>query len=163
MRRPLLLAAAVLAALVLAACGSDDAGDSTTADSTTTEAASVTRAEFIEMADAICLANDDSQDALRVQLDTVASPEEAASIYDQLADVSEQAVDEISALPRPEGDEATIDELAGVRTESVLLVRELADAVRGNDQATGEDLIARLQENAARGDEGDTAFGFQVC
>ena len=163
MRRPVILAATVLAALVLAACGGDDSsedsGDSTTEDATTT----VTRDEFIEMADAICLANEGAQDALRAQLDTTGSPEEAAEIYDQLADESEQAVDEISALPRPEGDEATIEELAGIQTEAVVLVRELAEAVRGNDQATGEGLIARLQQNAARADEGDTAFGFQVC
>ncbi len=63
MRRPLIAAAVLGVALVVAGCGGDDssedAGDSTTADgATTTESTSGTREEFIEMADAICAAND---------------------------------------------------------------------------------------------------------
>ncbi len=168
MRRPLIAAAVLGVSLVVAGCGGDDssedAGDSTTADgATTTESTSGTREEFIEMADAICAANDGAQDALRTELDSAGSPEEAADIYDRLADLSEDTISQITSLPRPEGDEAAIEDLAAVQTEAAVLVRGLAEAVRANDQARGEDLIAQLGQNAAEGDAGDEAFGLQVC
>ena len=157
MMRPrlLILLALVLAAVVLGACGGDD--DSS--DSVET----VSKAEFIEMADAICTANDEAQGQLQADLQSAADPEAAAGIYDQLADQSDAVIAEIQALPKPAGEEEAIDQLAATQTEGVALVRELAAAVRDNDQAAGEDVISQLQQNAAEGDESDQAFGFQVC
>ena len=182
-RRLLALAPVLLVAVVIGACGGDDdsggeSGDSTTSGTTSAESTTaastgsdappsdggpITRDEFIELADAICLANNGQQDALRAELDAATSPEEAAVVYDELAALSEQAVADVTALPRPEGDEATIDRLVGLQSQGVALVRDLAAAVRANDQATGGDLIAQLQTLATEADAADAEFGFQVC
>jgi len=153
--RLLLLPALVLAAVVLVACGGDD--DSSDGDE------SVTKAEFIEMADAICTTSDEAQTQLQADLQSAADPEAAAVIYDELADQSDAVIGEIVALPKPAGEEEAIDRLAATQTEGIALVRELAVAVRDNDQAAGEEIISQLQQNAAEGDEGDQAFGFKVC
>ncbi len=172
MRRFLVLTALALVALVIAACGgsgddsSDDSGDAAGSGSTTaesTESAPITREQFVEMADAICAANDEEQDQLRVELDNASSPEEAAEIYDRVANLSEGTISEITALPPPAGDEATIDELAALQTEGVELIRALAAAVRADDQATGVDIIAQLEQNDTERDAGDAAFGFKAC
>ena len=183
MRFLLALVPVLLVAVVIGACGGDDdsgkeSGDSTTsgttgvesttADSTSSDAppsdgGPITRDEFIELADAICLANNGQQDALQVELDAATSPEEAAVVYDELAALSERAVADVTALPRPEGDEATIDELVELQSQGVAFVRDLAAAVRANDQATGEDLIAQLQTLTTQADAADAEFGFQAC
>ena len=158
MKRLILLVAVLLAGLVIATCGGDSGdGDSNGSGE------SISREEFIERADAICATGDEVQDELTAQLQNATSPEEAADVYEQLADRAEETIAEITALPSPDVDAETIDELAAIQTEGVALVRRLADAVRANDAATGEEIVAQLEQSAQEGDRGDEGFGFQVC
>lgn len=166
MRRLLVLAGLLLAALVIVACGGDDdgSGDGDSNDTTTAAAeTTISKAELIEMADEICAASGDTQAQLQAELDSAASPAEAADVYDGLADVNEGLNEEISALPRPEGDEQEIEDMAAMQTEAVGLIRDLASAVRAEDQAEAQQIATELDRIASESGQAAEEYGFEVC
>ena len=160
--------ALALAALSLASCGGDENGGTTT-DTEATEAvtptteATISKEEFIEQADAICTQSGDAQAEAQSVLETATGPEDVASAYEGLAEVFEGVNDEIDSLARPEGDEALIDDLSSTQNEAAALVRELAAAVRAEDQAEAETIATEFERLRAETGEIVDSYGFEVC
>ncbi|GJM36811.1 MAG: hypothetical protein DHS20C19_01780 [Acidimicrobiales bacterium] len=162
MRTQLLITgAAMLAATTLASCGDDDTP-------------ALTKAEFIEQADAVCLAADveaaPTFDAFWTSLGDVDSDTEAGqqSIFDGMDDVIEvvapiwhDMADDIESLGVPEGDEERIADL----------VDDLRDAVDEMDRlvnaAVAGDELARIQLDDTDPMAGVNSrarnYGFLVC
>ncbi|CAB4700167.1 unannotated protein [freshwater metagenome] len=108
--------------LTLGACGgSDDSSDdsSTDAASGSTDAGSISKADFIEQADAICEAGDDATDELpdptteEVAIDLIVS-DIVPSIRGQISDIRD--------LGFPEGDEELLD---GILTDAEDLLDQI--------------------------------------
>lgn len=145
----------LFAALALAACGGDDGDDA--------GGEAISKQEFIEQADAVCAESADPQGEIQAQLESATSPDEAAAAYEELADVSQGINDEINALGRPEGDEELIDDLAAKQEQLVVLVNELAAAVRAEDQAEAAAVGTELNALVAEAGEIFDSYGFEVC
>lgn len=148
------LIALLAATLALAACGEDESGGS---DET------ISKDEFIERADQICAESGDAQAEIQAELEAATSPDEAAAAYEELADVAQSVNDEIDALGRPEGDEELIDDLAAQQDELVTMVRDLAAAIREQDQAAVESIGAELDALSAETGEISERYGLEVC
>jgi hypothetical protein len=146
----------VLAALALAACGEDDGdGDG--------GGGSIPKQEFIEQADEVCAESAEAQEEAQAQLGSATSPDEAAAAYEELADVSQGVNEEIKALGRPEGDGELIDDLSAKQDEFVVLLNELAAAVRAEDQAEAEAVGTELDAVVSESGEILDGYGFKVC
>jgi len=144
-----------LSALALAACGGDDGGGG--------GGEPISKQEFIEQADAVCADSADTQQEIQAKLESATSPDQAAAAYEELADVSEGINEEINALGRPEGDEELIDDLAAKQERLVVLVDDLAGAVRAEDQAGAEAIGSELDALVAEAGEVFDSYGFEVC
>ena len=95
---------AVVIAAAIVGCGDDDeattgaAADTTTATSTETSAEPLSKKEYVEQADEICLRVNDEVQGVQ------SFPEEGPPII-------EGGLAELRALPQPEGDEEQLDEV----------------------------------------------------
>jgi hypothetical protein len=146
---------ALLATLVLASCGGDDGGGA--------EGEPISKQEFIEQADAVCADSADAQQEVQAKLESATSPDQAAAAYEELADVNQGINDQINALGRPEGDEELIDDLAAKQEQLVVLVDDLAVAVRAEDQAEAQSVGAELDALVAEAGKVFDSYGFKVC
>jgi len=144
-----------LSALALAACGGDDGGGG--------GGEPISKQEFIEQADAVCADSADAQQEIQANLESATSPDQAAAAYEELADLNQGINDEINALGRPEGDEELIDDLAAKQEQLVVLVDELAAAVRAEDQAEAQSVGEELDALVAEAGEVFDSYGFGVC
>lgn len=130
-----LAAGALVAALVVAGCGSSDSST-----------ASISKAEFIKKADAVCKKGEEE-----VQKDfgtfaktheNIKKPTEAdyAELVDAvLVENVEKEVDDFRALGAPEGDEGKIEAMLQAREESVKKAKDDPKAVvTGNEGIFGE-------------------------
>jgi hypothetical protein len=154
--------ALALATVLLAGCGGSDENGNAATDTETTET-TISKEEFIEQADAICTRSGDAQAEAQSALDTATGAEDAGSAYEGLAEVFQGVNDEIDSLPRPEGDEALIDDLSSKQNEAAALVRELAAAVRAQDQAEAERVATEFEQLTAEIGEIADSYGFEVC
>jgi hypothetical protein len=147
--------AALSAALVLAACGGDgdDGGGGE----------QLSKQDFIEQADAVCAESADAEEAAQAKLESATGPEQAADAYEEFGDVAEGVNEEINALGRPEGDEELIDDLAAKQEQLVVLVDELAAAVRAEDQAEAEAVGTELNALVEESGKILDSYGFEVC
>ena len=144
-----------LSAAALAACGGDDGGGG--------GGEPISKQAFIEQADAVCADSADTQQEIQAKLESATSPDQAAAAYEELADVSQGINNEINALGRPEGDEELIDDLAAKQERLVVLVNDLAGAVRAEDQAGAEAIGSELDALVAEAGEVFDSYGFEVC
>ena len=124
-----LLAGAMAIALLAVGCGSsDDSTTDSTTDSGSVATSSLSKAEFIEQADAICSkANDSISEEAEayaedngISTDKEPSDEEKEEIVvEVIVPAIETQVDEIEELGAPSGDEETITAIVeGIRTAS---------------------------------------------
>ena len=156
--------ALALAAVALAGCGGgDEGGAANDAETMPTTEATISKEEFIEQADAICAESGDAQAEAQSALEAATDAEQTASAYDGLAEVFEAVDEQIDSLGRPQGDEALIDELSSKQGEVASLVRDLAAAVRAEDQAEAEGIASDIDQLVAETGELIDGYGFEVC
>jgi hypothetical protein len=148
---------AVLGVLAVAACGDGDGGSS----GTPTPTAEVTKAEFIEQADALC--RDFREATEEVTRTEPSSPEEVADQVDRLATESERTLEKFRALTPPAGDEDVLRRYTESIEESNALIRKLGDAAQANDASAVEAHSRDLQELAQRQRTLAQDYGFKVC
>ena len=155
--------------LALVGCGgggdSDDVGPPQPRDRPG-EAAALSKPEFVERADAICMearaAVKRHEDAARA----AARDEDAEAVADALNGTAEEAdeqVDRLRAVTPPRGDEEIVDRyLTGIE-DQIAVLRRAADAAERNDTSA---LNTLLQENQrASGEIRGLAqgYGFKEC
>lgn len=149
--------------LLLAGCGggSDDSGDG--GDSVPSE---LTKAEYVERADSICQQLYEQRDPLEIQAAKAAQAgdrEQGASVFDNAADVTDNRLDEIEALPVPAGDEKQVQAILGSGGT-------VADSARAAAEAIRDDDVKALAKESTRGrtatqqfNKRSIAYGFLVC
>jgi len=142
--------AVALAVLVIfSGCGGSDE-ESTSTAAVTVKASSITKAQFVKQANAIC-AKGTSRIAKIVQKAIVGEagiePVEKAAVP-----MVNQFVDEITALGAPEGDEAKVEELLSA-------LQEEADEVEQTPSSSMEEFAKRFKKsgNLAR------SYGLTAC
>lgn len=147
MRRSLAVSAVTALLLTLGACGgSDDSSDDGATGST--ESGSISKADFIEQADAICAAGDDATDELP---DPTTEEEAIDLIVSDIVPSIRGQISDIRDLGFPEGDEELLD---GILTDA----EDLLDQIEADPGAflTSESPFA--DTNAAL-----TEYGITEC
>jgi len=148
-RLRIFMLAAMLGGLLAACSGEEASGDDERP----------TRAEFIERADARCA----EADAETSELQPPKKPREVEPFLNQARTITQDLVDDLRALPTPEGDEQTIDSMLDKVEEALAKLPALLHASEEKDlaaiQAEGQELQVLAQEAQRIASE----YGFEVC
>lgn len=152
-------------ALVLAGCGGDDDEETTTAASTqatTPVVATVTKAEYIAQADAICKTEDAASQAAAAAaieaLGVEGEPSDAqlTKIAGDIAVPSfEKQLTALRALPKPEADAAAIDAIYADLESAVTKAKEDPSILLASSAAAENPLAAAAAKAQA--------FGMKEC
>jgi hypothetical protein len=169
---PLILFAAVLA--LFGGCGSSASTSSGSAAET-----SLTRAEFIARADALCAASKAKQEPLREKVEAVArraraeekssgdvsdsTRTELAATLRQIGAIGEDSLAKIDGIPRPEGD---ADQLKAIfrKVESAFEGSTgYAIALEGHQDAEAQAIAEKASAETRESDRMARRYGFKVC
>ncbi|UDY35881.1 hypothetical protein [Dermatobacter hominis] len=168
MRRIGMTAAAVVLGLGLLGCSSDDdaaePADSTT--TTTTEAPSSSAKDgFVEAANAICSEMDDRSVELSDSMpeDGAESAADMQRLLEGNAQLAEEAIAQIRALPQPPEDAARLEAMYAQIDELAALGRQGATAVAQGDEATFATVSEQADELSAKANAAFTEYGLDVC
>lgn len=153
MRRSLLLLVLPgLAALALAGCGGD--GNGGAAAGTT-----LTKAEFVAQANALCKDYDARIDALGEP----AGIEDLVALAEQAKPIAEEAVAKLRALTPPEDLQAGYDEYLATGDVNVALLAELGEAAKSGDVAAIERIGTEGEANADKAHGIAAELGLADC
>jgi hypothetical protein len=160
MRAVLATSLLTLMAVVAAGCGGDGGSDSEGAPDT------LSKAEYIERADAICQQLYEQRSPLEVEAARAAQKgdtEAAAVNFQNAADITENRVREIKELPAPEGDEATVEQVFDQAAATVVIARRAATAISEQDgKALARESRLGLRATT-RFNKSAISYGFLVC
>ncbi len=166
-RRTISCAALAAMALVAAGCGDDD---------TATQAA-VTKPEYVQSVKARCgeyreerkAAEQPLQELFRSAEDaSQIGPEQLNAASDQLAalnDTTRQVLTDLSELPRPEADQAALDQAFAKRDDAQAALDEADQAAADGDGAALDAASKKLDTalNDRSDKQVDDEFGFSAC
>lgn len=160
MRAPL-TATVCLAVLALAGCGGDD-------DSADTDAApaSLTRAEYIERADAVCQELYEQRDPLEVQAaeaGQLGDADTAAQTFENAVEITANRVADLEALPVPAGEERSIHAFTENARATIEPAEQAAAALRDGDAAKLDAASRRGLRATTRFNKSALDYGFLVC
>jgi hypothetical protein len=142
---------------ILAACGG---GGSTAATTTTSAPATITRADFIRQANAICQVMNDKVHAVP---DPGSDPDKVADALQLDIAVTSDAFQQLQGLPMPAGDERVIED---IYSKINLLLSDGADlsaSVRNRDRAKVLTLQATVKADTTAANNASNAYGLTVC
>lgn len=173
MRRLLILAGLIVALAASAGCGGSDS-DSTSADTTAADSSeeALTKAEFIEQADAICEDHKPEREALQEQAEELADEvnsgadqarEELADLLSEAGGDAEAEYEELHALSPPPPDASLIDTMLSTADSQVGLTEEAADALREKEYKTFTALTVEVGKVKAKASGIAVAYGLKVC
>lgn len=160
MRTTTTIAALLLMTTVLAACGSSDRGTPT-----------LTRAQYIAKADALCKASNVRTRGLDEQLDREAAGVSAnARLLRRLAPILRGGYAPVAAGARafeattpPVADAVAIERIRETYDQQAELVRRLANAAQRGDEHAFTSLSRTRKDVVARTRRLTRAFGFEEC
>jgi hypothetical protein len=160
--------AVLVLGLVVTGCGGDDEGGETSTVTQTVEEQSeaLTKAEFIEEADAICKAGHEEAEPLEdtfQQAQQAGDAEKAADIVRQVADIADEEASKLRALEPPPADAEIVDEYISAGVSGVQTARDLADALDAGDTAQAEVLGDQFNERTSAAQGIARGYGFKVC
>lgn len=171
MRRGLALIGLVAALVALVGCGGSDSSSSgTTAAASSGEP--LTKAEFVERADAICEDRAPEREALQEQAQELAeeinagddqAPEELADLLVEAADHAEQEFSELRALVPPSSDATRVNSMLYAAGSQVALTREGAEDLRNGDFEAFTEVTENSSEIKDRASRIARAYGMEVC
>jgi hypothetical protein len=155
-----------LATLVTAAAGvfgvikatSDDGGDSNGGGASTEISEGddgVTREEWAEQADAICVESNEQVNALGMPPQT---PEEVVTFIEAAVPIVSDALEQFRSLTPPTGDEASVERMIGLSEQSLNSYKNAASSLRAGDLNTGYQLV----EEASAADERSSEIARQL-
>lgn len=149
MGRALLLSASVLATVALAGCGGG--GDKS--------GGTLTKAEFVAQANALCKDYDARIDALGEP----AGIEDLVALAEQAKPIAEEAVAKLRALTPPEDLQAGYDEYLATGDVNVALLAELGEAAKSGDVAAIERIGTEGEANADKAHGIAAELGLADC
>jgi hypothetical protein len=131
----------MVSAVAGAGCGGEDAG--------------LSKAEFIAEADAICAVQQEQLDAVTALQDPERESERVA--------ISEKTLDDLRALPPPQGDEAAVDEIFSGFERSTALTADYVDARRAGDADAADAAMSDAGVVLAEAVSAAGQYGFKTC
>jgi hypothetical protein len=137
----------VLAAALVAGCGGGGNGGAPSAD------------EFRQQADAVCAKYEQKLNALGEP----ASPEDLADFVDKAVPIIEQGNAELNDLDPPDELQDDWDRAMDLQNENLETTRDLRDAVRDNDPARIQELVAKLDSTTAESNRLAENMGLDKC
>jgi hypothetical protein len=163
--------AATLLALCVAGCGSTSTqtGTDGTAGADATAKTAPTKAQFAAQAEAICHALNSQEKPLKARqealkgLPTAEYDKDFVSVANQVVALSRAAAEKLKTLPRPAGDEATIEKAVATYAEEVVDVANISYAVANQESSAGEAAIAALKRSIATNAPLAEEFGLKDC
>lgn len=152
-------------AMMAASCG----GSETTADAggdapavTTTTASAITKAEYNDKADAVCTRLNTQLDELDKTETKRGTPEHLAK-GNQLLTTMSGAITELKALPKPAGDEATLDAIYTDMDAYMALLQKMADASAKDDLALAKTFEPEGDKLSDKSETAMKNYGMKVC
>jgi hypothetical protein len=138
--------------LIVAACGGDDSSSGSSSEP-------LTKAEFVEAADAICVEADEKNNALP-EPETL---EEFPDVLRQGLEIFEEQLDGLRALTPPEEGQETIDRAVVLLGEVNEAVSEAADLFEDGDLEGAQAQIESLDVIGEELDELAADYGLAAC
>src|SRR5215210_2300760 len=123
----------IVLSLGLVACGGDDAPS---------------RADFAADANEVC---QNAEDALKDVTQGASSPDEIAAAVDKVIDRTQESVDELKELDRPEGADGEAAEKfvstleTDIEDKGIPALEDLRDALKDNDEQAARKAAQRIQ------------------
>lgn len=173
----------VLAIVALGGCGSSSStssgGSTSSADTAVGEEGSLTKAEFIAKADALCEASKAKRDPLQAKVEELAQKargeesatgtvsdgtrEELAKTLDRIVAIAEASLSQVQGLGPPETDASQLEAIFQITESAFAQSRAYAEALEGHEdakaQAIAEKGDAETRETASLANQ----YGFEVC
>jgi predicted small lipoprotein YifL len=159
MRKRLLATLALVALVALTACGGDGGEADDTATEDTAAAGTLTKEEFIEEGDTLCLALEQAQSQIE-------PPEDETDFGRYLAEVigqGEEASRQFAALEAPEDGKDVQAALVDSLNTAIESIKGAQTAAESGDTVTAEDLLRQASEEGNAADEEAQAYGFTEC
>ncbi|HUB99051.1 MAG TPA: hypothetical protein VMS11_04425 [Solirubrobacterales bacterium] len=161
-----------MALAALAGCGGSDS-DSTAAEATTGGSGeALTKAEFIEQADAICEDHASEREELQEQAAELAEEvnagddqarEELADLLSEASGNAETEYAELHDLIPPSSDASLIGNMLSTADDQVGLTEEAVDALREEDYKTFSALTVETGKLKAKATAIAVGYGLKVC
>ena len=154
--------AIVLLALAGACGGDSDTSDTAATDDTAedgSDSESLTKAEFIEQGDTICLALSMASE----EVEPPDSPEGMPLYLTELVGQAEEALRQFELLEPPADGQDVHESLILALGTSIATVEGAITAYENGDQVTGGDLLTQAAEEGDAADEELQAYGFEQC
>jgi hypothetical protein len=156
-----LITAAAGVFAVIKTTGDDGGGDSAGANTEISESDDgVTREEWAEEANAICVETNEQLNALGIVPE---SPEELAPFIEQADPIVSDAVERLRSLPAPTGDEVTVERMIGLIEQELASFRSAASSFYAGDVATGYQLMEQANASDQRFSESARQLGADEC
>lgn len=138
--RAIAMTIAVGFALAVSGCGGDD------------DSEPLTKAEWLEQADALCTANNEEVDAIGDEVGDTPTDEEFAEGIGRVADSYDDLIDEIKELNPPEEIADDVDAMLASLSDGMDTIRDLGADLRTAEENPLADASAKAQE-----------IGLEVC
>lgn len=156
-RRPLLIALALTSTLSFAACGgSSSSGSSAPAKKT------IAKADYITQGDAICKDLDTKLQALTPPTSET-DGKSIANYLRQGAQLTEDGVNRLDALGRPDTDAPLIDSIIAEQRDTVTKARAAAGVFDSGDVKGGNAQLQAIDSTSSKTNADSKQFGFKVC
>lgn len=158
-----LFTVALAAAIGFSACGGDDKKSSNaggSAETTTTTLAPITKAAYVEQANAICKTMNDKADAIEDPGEDLAKTQ---AMLQQTKQVAVDGLTQLRALRLPAGEEAAIN-AAFAKVDLVIAdIDQALAALTAGDLEKFVALADQLDKHADEANAASTAAGLTVC
>jgi hypothetical protein len=146
----------LLALICLLAAGCMNGSGSSDAESAD---ARLTKAEYIEQADAICARFDSELDAL-AQPQTL---DDLAAMATEAKPIAEAGVDELRALNPPEELEEQVDAWLVLNEKNIEAIDQLREAAESGDETKVQQVAATATDNEQKADAAAADIGLTDC
>jgi hypothetical protein len=154
--------------LAVAGCGGDGESEepSTVTQTVEEQSGALTKAEFIQRADAICQAGHEEGEPLVAEFQEAQQAGDAAKAADllrQAADVADEEAGELRDLEPPPADADILDDYISAGETTIQTGRDLADAIDAGDTQAVQVLSDRFNEQTSTTQGIAQGYGFKVC
>jgi hypothetical protein len=162
----------VVALVALAGCGGSDSSSSDGTNAASSSGEPLTKAEFVEQADAICADRTPEREALQGQAEELANEinngadrarDELADLLAEAADNAEQEFSELRALVPPASDAALVNSMLYAAGSQVALTREGAEDLRAGDFKAFTEVTENGSDLKDRASRIAQEYGLEVC
>jgi hypothetical protein len=167
-----LILVGVLAALAVAGCGGSDSATTRTETVTVEadDASPLSKAEWIERADAICEENDEEIEPLGEKFDELQDgpgsdqkSQEGAEVLREVTASRRGAYERIDELEPPPGDQQLIEKMLDTAEAGLTYNEQIADGLEADDYSAITDGVEQREKKSAAASGMAEGYGLEVC